>query len=108
MKEAEVAARLDDGEREEALAKLPGWTHEAQRDALSRSFRFADFGEAFAFMTRVALEAEKADHHPEWSNVWNRVEVLLTTHSAGGLTEKDVAMARRIDTIAGWAGAARD
>jgi 4a-hydroxytetrahydrobiopterin dehydratase len=83
------------------LAALPGWTHEAGRDAIARSLRFADFSEAFAFMTRVALEAEKADHHPEWTNVWNRVDILLTTHSAGGLTEKDVALARKIDAIGG-------
>ena len=94
-------AKLTDTERDEALAALPGWTHDAERDAIARSFRFADFGEAFAFMTRVALEAEKADHHPEWSNVWNRVDILLTTHSAGGLTEKDVALAKKIEAIAG-------
>ena len=94
-------ARLGEEEREEALASLPGWTHDAERDAIAKSFRFRDFGEAFAFMTRVALEAEKADHHPEWSNVWNRVDIALTTHSAGGLTEKDVALARKIEAIAG-------
>jgi 4a-hydroxytetrahydrobiopterin dehydratase len=93
--------KLDDAHRAEALAALPGWTHEAGRDAIARSLRFADFSEAFAFMTRVALEAEKADHHPEWTNVWNRVDILLTTHSAGGLTEKDVALARKIDAIGG-------
>ena len=103
-----MAARLDDKARDEALGALSGWSHDAQRDAISKAFRFADFGEAFAFMTRVALEAEKADHHPEWSNVWNRVEILLTTHSAGGLTEKDVAMARRIEAVAAWSHAARD
>ena len=92
--------KLDDKARREALAALPGWTHDAGRDAIAKGFRFADFGEAFGFMTRVALEAEKADHHPEWSNVWNRVDILLTTHSAGGLTEKDVALARKIETFA--------
>ena len=96
-------AKLSEAERDEALAALPGWTHDAERDAIARSFRFADFGEAFAFMTRVALEAEKADHHPDWSNVWNRVDILLTTHSAGGLTGRDVALARRIEEIAGAA-----
>jgi 4a-hydroxytetrahydrobiopterin dehydratase len=94
-------AKLSEAERGAALAGLPGWAHEAGRDAIAKSFEFADFGEAFAFMTRVALEAEKADHHPEWSNVWNRVDVLLTTHSAGGLTAKDVALAKTIDAIAG-------
>ena len=94
-------AKLTEAEREEALAALPGWTHEPERDAIRKSFRFADFGEAFAFMTRVALEAEKADHHPDWSNVWNRVDILLTTHDAGGLTGRDVALARRIEKAAG-------
>jgi 4a-hydroxytetrahydrobiopterin dehydratase len=88
-------------EREEALASLAGWTLDPQQDAIVKSFSFKDFGEAFAFMTRVALEAEKADHHPEWSNVWNRVDILLSTHSAGGLTDKDVALARRIEAITG-------
>ena len=96
-------AKLTDAERDEALAALPGWSHEAERDAIAKSFRFSDFGEAFAFMTRVALEAEKADHHPEWSNVWNKVDIALTTHSAGGLTAKDVALARKIEAIAGTA-----
>jgi 4a-hydroxytetrahydrobiopterin dehydratase len=100
-REEEAVPKLDDAGREEALAALPGWTYDADRRGIARSFRFADFGEAFAFMTRVALEAEKADHHPEWSNVWNKVDVLLTTHSAGGLTEKDVALARKLDEIAG-------
>ena len=95
--------KLTERERDEALAALPGWTHDAERDAIARSFRFADFGEAFAFMTRVALEAEKADHHPDWSNAWNKVDISLTTHSAGGLTANDVALARRIDAIAGAA-----
>ena len=92
--------KLTDEERDEALAALPGWSFDAERNAIARSFRFGDFGEAFAFMTRVALEAEKADHHPDWSNSWNRVEILLTTHSAGGLTAKDVALARRIEEMA--------
>ena len=94
-------AKLTEAERDEALASLAGWTLDPERDAIAKSFRFSDFGEAFAFMTRVALEAEKADHHPEWSNVWNRVDILLSTHSAGGLTAKDVALARRIEAIAG-------
>ena len=87
-------------EREVALSSLPGWTWDAERDAIRRSFRFAGFVEAFAFMTAVALEAERADHHPEWSNVWNRVDILLTTHSAGGLTSKDIALATRADALA--------
>ena len=94
-------AKLSDSERDEALASVPDWSFDADRDGIARSFRFADFGEAFAFMTRVALEAEKADHHPDWSNVWNKVDIFLTTHSAGGLTARDIALARRIDELAG-------
>jgi 4a-hydroxytetrahydrobiopterin dehydratase len=85
---------------DEALRELPAWTYDEARRGISRSFRFHDFSEAFAFMTRVALAAEQADHHPEWSNVWNRVDILLTTHSAGGLTRKDVELAKRIDGFA--------
>ncbi len=87
-------------ERDAALADLGGWTYEEARRGIARSFRFRDFNEAFAFMTRVALAAEQADHHPEWSNVWNRVDVLLTSHDAGGVTEKDVALAKRIAAFA--------
>ena len=94
-------AKLTDAVRDAALAALPGWSHDPERDAIRKGFRFADFGEAFAFMTRVALEAEKADHHPEWSNVWNRVDILLTTHDAGGLTDRDVRLAQKIEEIAG-------
>ncbi len=93
-------ALLSETEREDALAGLTGWSFDAERGGVARSFRFRDFADAFAFMTRVALEAEKADHHPEWTNVWNRVDVFLTTHSAGGLTRRDIALARRIDEIA--------
>ena len=92
---------LSEAEWEEALVDLPGWAFDADRDGIVKSFRFRDFGEAFAFMTRVALEAEKADHHPDWTNVWNRVDIALTTHSAGGLTDKDVALARKIERILG-------
>lgn len=80
-----------------ALAQLPGWTAVAGRDAIQRSFRFKDFSAAFGFMTRVALAAEKLDHHPEWSNIYNRVEVVLTTHDAGGVTDLDVQLARMMD-----------
>ena len=95
-----MVQKLTQAEREAALADLPDWAWDEARDAITRSFRFADFTEAFAFMTAVALAAEKADHHPEWSNVWNRVDVLLTTHDAGGLTGRDVALAKRIDGLA--------
>ncbi len=85
-----------------ALARLPGWTRaEGGEDAIARSFRFKDFNAAFGFMARVALWADKADHHPEWFNVYNRVDVTLTTHDAGGVSEKDVALARFMDEIAG-------
>ena len=87
--------RLTDTEIDAALTKLPGWTRAG--DAIGRSYKFADFTHAFAFMARVALLAEKADHHPEWSNVYNRVEVRLTTHDAGGITARDVALAAAID-----------
>ena len=88
---------LTESERDAALANLPGWAYDAGRNGIAKSFKFADFGAAFAFMTRVALEAEKADHHPDWSNVWNRVDILLSTHSAGGVTAKDIALAGRIE-----------
>ena len=94
-------AVLGESERTEALAGLAGWTFDAVRNGIVKRFTFADFGAAFAFMTRVALAAEKADHHPDWSNVWNRVDVLLSTHSAGGVTGKDTALAARIEAIAG-------
>jgi 4a-hydroxytetrahydrobiopterin dehydratase len=83
-----------------ALTSLPGWSVGEGRDCLVRTYRFADFNAAFGFMTRVALLAEKLDHHPEWSNVYDRVEVLLTTHDAGGVTELDLEMARFMDRAA--------
>lgn len=83
-----------------ALKQLPGWAAADGREAITRSFKFADFDTAFAFMTRVALSASKLDHHPEWSNVYNRVEVLLTTHDAGGVTANDVELARVMDAAA--------
>jgi 4a-hydroxytetrahydrobiopterin dehydratase len=92
-------ARLTDAERAAALAELPDWSLREDGLAITRILRFADFAEAFAFMTRVALHAEKADHHPEWFNVWNRVEITLTTHDAGGLSLRDVAMAKFIDGV---------
>jgi 4a-hydroxytetrahydrobiopterin dehydratase len=92
-------AILPESERTQALAGLAGWTFDAARNGIAKGFVFADFSEAFAFMTRVALAGEKADHHPEWSNVWNKVDILLSTHSAGGVTEKDIALARGIEAI---------
>ncbi len=93
--------RLTDEEREAALASLPGWRFDAEGGAIRQSFRFPNFSAAFGFMTRVAMAAEKADHHPDWSNSWNRVEIVLSTHSAGGLTMLDIEMARTIDLLAG-------
>lgn len=88
----------------EALAALPGWRRaDDPRPAIARTLKFSDFNAAFGFMSRVALKAEVMDHHPEWSNVYNRVEVLLTTHDAGGVTQKDVDLARFIDAVAGEA-----
>lgn len=81
-----------------------GWMLEEGGKALVRSFRFADFAQAFAFLTRVALHAEKSDHHPEFTNVWNRVDFRLTSHDSGGVTERDLRLARAIDAIAGDAG----
>jgi 4a-hydroxytetrahydrobiopterin dehydratase len=95
---------LTSEERAAALAELKGWSTVEGRDAITRSFKFKTFNEAFGFMTRVALVAEKMDHHPEWSNVYNAVEVLLSSHDAGGLTERDVKLANAIDTIAGGFG----
>ena len=83
-----------------ALASLPSWTAAPHRDALEKTFRFKDFNAAFGWMTRVALAAEKLDHHPEWSNVYNRVDVVLTTHDADGVTELDISLAHLMDEAA--------
>ncbi len=90
----------------ERLAALPAWALADDGLSMSRTYRFADFSAAFAFMTQVALAAEKANHHPEWFNVYNRVEVRLTTHDAGGLTERDIALATVADAAARALGAA--
>lgn len=94
-----MVKKLSNAERADLLADLPAWKHAENRDAITRSFRFKDFSEAFGFMSRVALLAEKADHHPEWSNVWNRVDILLTTHDAGGLSMRDIELAKAIDAL---------
>ncbi len=91
--------QLSDAERAEALDALPDWDYDDGRDAISRTIVFTDFAEAFGFMAQVALIAERADHHPEWTNVWNRVEITLTTHDAGGLSERDIDLATAIDSI---------
>jgi 4a-hydroxytetrahydrobiopterin dehydratase len=92
---------LSSEERGLALKRLSGWRRAEGRDAISKTFNFADFNEAFGFMTRAALVAEKMDHHPEWSNVYRKVEVTLSTHAAGGLTEKDIKLAEAMERIAG-------
>ena len=94
-----MTAKLAGKARTQALSSIKSWKKVRGRDAIQKSFRFADFNEAWGFMTRVALAAEKADHHPEWSNVYNKVEIVLSTHDAGGLSEKDVALARVIDSV---------
>ncbi len=97
-----MVAQLTDTERQDALKALPDWDYDANRDAISRKFEFSDFAEAFAFMTRVAIHAEKADHHPEWFNVYNKVDITLTTHDAGtngGLSRRDVDLAKTIESF---------
>ncbi len=96
-----MIAKLTGGERDRALARLPQWRPVAGRDAIARTFTFADFNQAFGFMARVALAAEKMNHHPEWTNVYKTVAVTLTTHEAGGVTARDVELARLMDEIAG-------
>ena len=91
--------QLDEEARARALDDLDEWDYDDGRDAITRSLVFDDFVTAFGFMTQVALLAEKADHHPEWSNVWNRVDILLTTHDAGGLSQRDIDLAEKIDAL---------
>ena len=86
-------------ERQRETAKLTGWKKARGREAIFKSYRFRDFNEAFGFMTRVALMAERMDHHPEWFNVYNRVDVTLATHDAGGVTERDFALAKFMDSV---------
>jgi 4a-hydroxytetrahydrobiopterin dehydratase len=95
-----MIAKLEGAARAAALQELAGWNQVAGRDAINKSFKFKDFNEAWGFMSRVALLAEKMDHHPEWSNVYNRVEITLSTHDCDGLSERDVKLARAIGKIA--------
>src|SRR5262245_1117604 len=95
-----MAEKLTGDARKTALAKLSGWSEVKGRDAISRQFMFKDFNEAFGFMARAALIAEKLDHHPEWFNVYNKVEVTLATHDAGGVTERDVKLAEAMNRLA--------
>ena len=96
-----MVQKLTADARNAALTELSGWSEVAGRDAIARTFTFRDFNEAFGFMARVALVAEKADHHPEWRNVYKTVEVTLATHDAGGVTQKDIELAKAMDAIAG-------
>ncbi|HEX7791940.1 MAG TPA: 4a-hydroxytetrahydrobiopterin dehydratase [Afipia sp.] len=100
-REAIMVERLSAEARRTALLKLKGWAEVSGRDAITRTFTFRDFNEAFGFMTRAALVAEKSDHHPEWRNVYKTVEVVLSTHDADGITARDIALAEAMDRIAG-------
>lgn len=93
--------KLSDAARAEALAALSGWTEASDRDAIAKTFTFKNFNAAFGWMARVALVAEKLDHHPEWTNVYRKVEVILSTHSAGGVTELDIKLAKKMDEFKG-------
>lgn len=101
-----MSTKLSADARKSALAGLKGWSEVAGRDAITKKFVFKDFNQAFGFMTRAALVAEKMDHHPEWFNVYKTVEVTLSTHDAGGLTDRDVKLADAMDKIAGGQGPA--
>lgn len=94
-----MPTRLTEQERAALAKTLPGWSQPAGREAIRREFKFRDFSQAWAFMSRVALLAEKHDHHPDWSNVWNTVRIELSTHDAGGVTENDVRLATAIDAL---------
>ncbi len=96
-----MAKKLDDAAISAGLKSHPAWSRVAGREAITRSFKFADFSAAFGFMTRAALVAEQLNHHPEWFNVWNRVDVTLTTHDANGITDLDFKLAASMDKIAG-------
>lgn len=96
-----MVEKLSGAARETALSELTGWSEVDGRDAIAKNFTFSDFNEAFGFMARVALEAERMDHHPEWFNVYNRVDITLSTHDADGLSERDIRLAKRIDEFAG-------
>jgi 4a-hydroxytetrahydrobiopterin dehydratase len=101
-----MAERLSAEARKSALKALPGWKEVAGREAIARTFTFKDFNEAFGFMSRAALVAEKRDHHPEWKNVYKTVEVVLATHDAGGVTARDIELATAMDGIARQLGVA--
>lgn len=102
-----MAEKMTGDTLKNALAGLDGWAKKRGRDAITKTFTFKDFNEAFGWMARIALIAEKADHHPEWFNVFKTVEVTLSTHDAGGITEKDIKLAKAMDKLAGKAGKSR-
>jgi 4a-hydroxytetrahydrobiopterin dehydratase len=104
--EAVMVKRLSAEARKSALQGIPGWSEVSGREAIARTFTFKDFNEAFGFMSRAALVAEKNDHHPEWRNVYRTVEVLLSTHDAGGVTQRDIDLAKAMNAIASQLGAA--
>jgi len=105
-REAIMAERLSAEARKSALKGLSGWSDVSGREAIARTFTFKDFNEAFGFMSRAALVAEKRDHHPEWRNVYKTVEVVLSTHDAGGVTSRDIELAKAMNAIAGQLGVA--
>jgi len=105
-RKAIMVERLSEEARKSALKGLPGWTETPGREAIARTFTFKDFNEAFGFMSRAALVAEKNDHHPEWRNVYKTVEVVLATHDAGGVTTRDIELAKAMNAIAGQLGVA--
>ena len=94
-----MAEKLDEAALSDALKELPGWQRKPGANAISREFSFKNFVDAFGFMTRVALLAQKLDHHPDWSNGYNKVSITLSTHSAGGISDLDIALAREIDKL---------
>jgi len=96
-----MSKKLSDGVLMQNLSGLEGWTLNGDKTAMSRRFKFADFSAAFGFMTRIALKAEQLDHHPDWRNVYNAVDVTLTTHDLGGISDKDIVLARFISALAG-------
>lgn len=106
--DAPIARRLGEAERRRLFAQHPQWQMMAERDAIRRSFRFADFAEAFGFMSAVAIAAEGIGHHPDWSNIYDRVEIILTTYDVEGLSQRDAALAQRINELALLFGAGSD
>ena len=96
-----MGGKLSGKERDKAISELDGWSECEGRDAIAKTFKFEDFAAAFDWMARVATQAEKMNHHPEWLNVWNRVEVTLTSHDAGGVTARDIKLATRMNALFG-------